>query len=159
MELTLERDQLHTDLESLKTQLHESETLVSSERQVYLKKVGVLQDQLHEEQRSSKEAVSKLKEVSWEVLSLYICGNKWLTHRERYLRSSGSVTHTRLRSLFIDKQNWLNCYFEYTLFYKNKLYKNKLRTITRLKFQSCSQIEMTSLVRISRVIGGWKSDK
>ena len=105
MELTLERDQLHTDLESLKTQLHESETLVSSERQVYLKKIGVLQDQLHEEQRSSKEAVSKLKEVSWEVLSLYICGNKWLTHREQYLHNSGSVTHTRLRSLFIDKQN------------------------------------------------------
>ena len=51
-------------------------------------------------------------------------------------------------------------------FQKNKLYKNtqaeicpkiknKLRTIiTRMKFWSCTQIE----VRISRVIGCWKSD-
>lgn len=63
IELTLERDQLRTEIESLKTRLHESETLLSSERKEYLKKAGLLQDQLHDEQKSSKETISKIKEV------------------------------------------------------------------------------------------------
>ena len=66
IELTLERDQLRTEIESLKTQFHESETLLSSERQEYLKKAELLQDQLRKEQQSSKQTISKLKEVSFD---------------------------------------------------------------------------------------------
>ena len=57
LELSIEKDQLHSEVESLRSQLKQSEGS-------QLEKIRALQDQLHEEQRGSKESVEKLKQVS-----------------------------------------------------------------------------------------------
>ena len=63
VELSIEKDQLSNEVESLKAKLQKAEGNLKQEKQNYLEKVGLLQDQLHEEQRVSKENVEKLKQV------------------------------------------------------------------------------------------------
>ena len=64
LELSIEKDQLQSEVESLKSQLKQAEGNFANEKQNYLHKVGILHEQLHEEQKASKEAVEKLKQVS-----------------------------------------------------------------------------------------------
>ena len=64
LELSIEKDQLHSEVESLRSQLKQSEGNFAHEKQSQLEKIRALQDQLHEEQRGSKESVEKLKQVS-----------------------------------------------------------------------------------------------
>lgn len=71
-ELALERDQLQRDVESSNMRLQQTEATLAQEKENYLEKVGLLQDQLHEEQRLSKETTEKLKEVSPSVSFLFI---------------------------------------------------------------------------------------
>ena len=71
-ELALERDQLQRDVESSNMRLQQTEATLVQEKEIYLEKVGLLQDQLHEEQRLSKETTEKLKEVIPCVSFLFI---------------------------------------------------------------------------------------
>lgn len=71
-ELALERDQLQRDVESSNMRLQQTEATLAQEKENYLEKVGLLQDQLHEEQRLSKETTEKLKEVIPCVSFLFI---------------------------------------------------------------------------------------
>ena len=63
LELSIEKDQLHSEVESLRSQLKQADGNYEREKQNQLEKIRVLQDQLHEEQRGSKETVEKLKQV------------------------------------------------------------------------------------------------
>lgn len=64
LELSIEKDQLHSETESLRSQLKQVEGNFANEKQNYLHKIALLQDQLHEEQKGSKESVEKVKQVS-----------------------------------------------------------------------------------------------
>ena len=64
LELSIEKDQLHSEVESLRSQLKQAEGNFAREKQSQLEKIRALQDQLHEDQRGSKENVEKLKQVS-----------------------------------------------------------------------------------------------
>jgi len=64
LELSIEKDQLHSEVETLRSQLKQAEGNSGNEKQNYLHKIGLLQDQLHEEQKASRETVEKLKQVS-----------------------------------------------------------------------------------------------
>ena len=64
VELSIEKDQLHSEVESLRSQLKQAEGNFAREKQSQLEKIRALQDQLHEDQRGSKENVEKLKQVS-----------------------------------------------------------------------------------------------
>lgn len=62
LELSIEKDQLSSEVESLRSQLKQAEGNLANEKQNYLHKIGLLQDQLHEEQKGAKENVEKLKQ-------------------------------------------------------------------------------------------------
>jgi len=62
LELSIEKDQLHSEVETLRSQLKQAEGNSGNEKQNYLHKIGLLQDQLHEEQKASRETVEKLKQ-------------------------------------------------------------------------------------------------
>ena len=62
-ELSLEKDQLQRDVESMRSRLQHAEEGLGREKQSYLESVGMLQDQLHQEQRTAKDTIDKLKEV------------------------------------------------------------------------------------------------
>lgn len=62
LELSIERDQLQSEVESLKSQLKQADGNFANEKQNYVHKIGILQEQLHEEQKGSKESVEKLKQ-------------------------------------------------------------------------------------------------
>ncbi|XP_020632361.1 plectin-like isoform X6 [Orbicella faveolata] len=62
LELSIEKDQLHSEVESLRSQLKQAEGNFANEKQNHLEKIRALQEQLHEEQRGSKESVEKLKQ-------------------------------------------------------------------------------------------------
>lgn len=64
LELSIEKDQIQTEVESLRSQLKHAEGNFAQEKQNYLEKIRVVQDQLQEEQRTSKESTEKLKQVS-----------------------------------------------------------------------------------------------
>ena len=64
LELSIEKDQLYSEVESLRSQLNQAEGNYAHEKQNQLEKMRALQDQLYEEQRGSKESVEKLKQVS-----------------------------------------------------------------------------------------------
>ena len=66
LELSIEKDQLHSEVESLRSQLKQAEGNMANEKQNYLHKIGLLQDQLHGEQKGSKESVEKLKQVGYK---------------------------------------------------------------------------------------------
>lgn len=81
LELSIEKDQLHSEVESLRSQLEQAEGNYTRDRQNQLEKIKALQDQLHEDQRGSKESVEKLKQVcnvmdaGRQLLKTYItCG-------------------------------------------------------------------------------------
>ncbi|KAL9981708.1 hypothetical protein ACROYT_G010449 [Oculina patagonica] len=62
LELSIEKDQLYSEVESLRSQLKQAEGNYAHEKQNQMEKIRGLQDQLHEEQRGSKESVEKLKQ-------------------------------------------------------------------------------------------------
>lgn len=62
-ELSLEKDQLQRDVEALRSRLQQAEGGLEREKQSYLESVGMLQDQLHQEQNTAKDTIDKLKEV------------------------------------------------------------------------------------------------
>ena len=64
LELSIEKDQLHSEVESLRSQLKQAEGNFAREKQSQLEKIRALQDQLQEDQRGSKENVEKLKQVT-----------------------------------------------------------------------------------------------
>ncbi|KAJ7387332.1 hypothetical protein OS493_004320 [Desmophyllum pertusum] len=62
LELSIEKDQLHSEVESLRSQLKLADGNFAHEKQNQQEKIKILQEQLHEEQRGSKESVEKLKQ-------------------------------------------------------------------------------------------------
>ena len=64
LELSIEKDQLRSEMELLRSQLKQAEGNLANEKQNYLHKIGLLQEQLHEEQKEAKDCVEKLKQVS-----------------------------------------------------------------------------------------------
>ncbi|XP_068690507.1 putative leucine-rich repeat-containing protein DDB_G0290503 isoform X2 [Montipora foliosa] len=62
LELSIEKDQLRSEMELLRSQLKQAEGNLANEKQNYLHKIGLLQEQLHEEQKEAKHCVEKLKQ-------------------------------------------------------------------------------------------------
>lgn len=62
LELSIEKDQLRSEMELLRSQLKQAEGNLANEKQNYLHKIGLLQEQLHEEQKEAKDCVEKLKQ-------------------------------------------------------------------------------------------------
>ena len=67
LELSIERDQIQSEVESLRSQLNHADGNFAQEKQKYVEKLRFAQDQLQEEQRTSKESVEKLKQVGGNV--------------------------------------------------------------------------------------------
>ena len=74
LELSIEKDQLQREMELLRSQLKQVEGNWVNEKQNYQHKIGVLQDQLHEEQKGSKDCVEKLKKVGLSISGKFDCG-------------------------------------------------------------------------------------
>ena len=74
LELSIEKDQLQREMELLRSQLKQVEGNWVNEKQNYQHKIGVLQDQLHEEQKGAKDCVEKLKKVGLSISGKFDCG-------------------------------------------------------------------------------------
>ncbi|XP_015756362.1 PREDICTED: cingulin-like isoform X1 [Acropora digitifera] len=73
LELSIEKDQLQSEMELLRSQLKQVEGNWVNEKQNYQHKIGVLQDQLHEEQKGAKDCVEKLKQVGLSIAGKFDC--------------------------------------------------------------------------------------
>lgn len=73
LELSIEKDQLQSEMELLRSQLKQVEGNWVNEKQNYQHKIGVLQDQLHEEQKGAKHCVEKLKQVGLSIAAKFDC--------------------------------------------------------------------------------------
>lgn len=91
LELSIEKDQLHSEVESLRSHLKQAEGNYTRDRQNQLEKIKALQDQLHEDQRGSKESVEKLK----QVCSVMDAGKQLLKTSGCYVWFCGRVFNKR----------------------------------------------------------------
>ena len=67
LELSIEKDKIQSEVESLRSQFKYAEGNFAHEKQKYVEKLRLAQDQLQEEQRASKDSVEKLKQVGGNV--------------------------------------------------------------------------------------------
>ena len=67
LELSIEKDKIQSEVESLRSQFKHAEGSFAQEKQKYVEKLRLAQDQLQEEQRASKDSVEKLKQVGGNV--------------------------------------------------------------------------------------------
>ena len=67
LELSIEKDKIQSEVESLRSQFKHAEGNFAQEKQKYVEKLILAQDQLQEAQRASKDSVEKLKQVGGNV--------------------------------------------------------------------------------------------
>ena len=67
LELSIEKDKIQSEMESLRSQFKHTESNFVQEKQKYVEKLRLAQEQLQEEQRASKDSVEKLKQVGGNV--------------------------------------------------------------------------------------------
>ena len=86
LELSIEKDQVHSEMELLRSQLKQAEANLANEKQNYLQKTGLLQEQLHEKQKGTKDCVEKLKQVS-------LMWGAWWWMSRKLLRLQSQLSH------------------------------------------------------------------
>lgn len=72
LELSIEKDKIQSEVESLRSQFKHAESNFAQEKQKYVEKLRLAQEQLQEEQRASKDSVEKLKQVGGNVATIQL---------------------------------------------------------------------------------------